>query len=509
MYDPLKENDKDVLRAFVSHLKEQNVLLEKEVNALRIEKLQDEELRHKLSEELVLIRQRIFASKEEKKANKARNQKKKKKGKLPHNQSKNIPIEDQELNLDEEIVEYKLEDSTCCPKCGSDKFSEMNNCHEESSEFEVIERRYLLKRHKRQKYACKGCSKISTAPGGVKLTPGGEFSIQIATQIVADKFEDHLPLERQRKRMKRAGVNVETKTLYGLTEHLYNRLYPLNELIRKDVLDERWIHIDESPIKFYNPKKSQGYVWSMSNPRGAYYQFEPTRSGAVAREMLTGYKTGNVVTDGFSGYSFLDAQEGINHCLCWAHVRRKFFEAMNFDPLAGEVVDLIDELYGIEHKAESINALSELRMKESSLVVNKIDEWIDSLEGHYLESTSLGKAIKYYEARKKGLHHFLSDKYAPIDNNMAERMQRCPVMGRKNFLHFKSINGADVGVFFYSVIESCKLNGLNAKAYINLMAHRSAKGEELMSPYQYSKKLTEEVSARLTQELAQIEPPSG
>ena len=92
---------------------------------------------------------------------------------------------------------------------------------------------------------------------------------------------------------------------------------------------------------------------------------------------------------------------------------------------------------------------------------------------------------------------------------MAERMQRCPVMGRKNFLHFKSINGADVGTFFYSVIESCKLNGLNAKAYINLMAHRSANEEKLESPYQYNKKLTEEVSARLAKELSQLQPASG
>ena len=51
----------------------------------------------------------------------------------------------------------------------------MNNCAEESTEIEVIERRYILKRHKRQKYSCKGCNNIITAQGGVKLTPGSEF----------------------------------------------------------------------------------------------------------------------------------------------------------------------------------------------------------------------------------------------------------------------------------------------------------------------------------------------
>jgi hypothetical protein len=135
-------------------------------------------------------------------------------------------------------------------------------------------------------------------------------------------------------------------------------------------------------------------------------------------------------------------------------------------------------------------------------VVKEIDKWIESMDGKYLDSSSMGKAINYYLARKKGLHHFLYDENVPIDNNMAERRQLCPVMGRKNFVHFKSINGADIGAFFYSVIESCKSNGLNARACINEMAHRSTKGEELESPYQYSKKLTEQISARLSKELA-------
>ena len=75
---------------------------------------------------------------------------------------------------------------------------------------------------------------------------------------------------------------------------------------------------------------------------------------------------------------------------------------------------------------------------------------------------------------------------------------------RKNFIHFKSINGADVGAFFYSVIESCKSNGLNARAYINEMAHRSAQGEELESPYNYSERLNEEIKSKLSQEIAQL-----
>ena len=500
MYDASKENDKDVLREQNRHLQERVLFLEREIYQIRALKVKEEEICKKISEELFLIKKKIFDSKQEKK-DKGIPPKKRKKRNLAHNQNNNVGDE-VEINLDEEQIFYELDKH--CPKCSSDELYKMNNCFEESSEFEVLERRYVLKRHKRQKYSCKGCHSVVTAPGGVKLTPGGEFSIQIATQIACDKFEDHLPLERQRNQMRRAGLNLEVKTLYGLTEHLYHRLYDLNEMIRQDVLEEKWIHIDESPISFYNPKKSKGYVWSMSNSRGAYYQFEPTRSGKVAREMLQGYEEGVVVTDGFSGYHFLDDEDKIIHAYCWAHVRRKFYEAMSFTKKCGVVVDLIDDLYEVEHEGESLDHLLCLRNEKSTLIVKKIDDWIDSMDGHYLESTSLGKAIQYYLQRKDGLHYFLENKYVPIDNNMAERRQRCPVMGRKNFLHFKSVNGADVGSFFYSVIESCKSNGLNARAYINEMAHRSAKGEVLESPYKYSERLTQEISQRLSKEFEEI-----
>ena len=307
----------------------------------------------------------------------------------------------------------------------------------------------------------------------------------------------------------RSGLTVGTKTLFGLTEHLYKLLYPLNELIRKDVLGGNWVHIDESPMPFYNPRKSRGYIWSMGNNRGAYYQFEPNRKGEVAKEMLKGYCRGVVVTDGFSGYGFLDKLEGIKHAFCWSHVLRKFVDSLNFDDSAKGVVGWIDELYDIEHEAERLDDLIKLREERSTPLVKKIDDWMTSMEGHYLGPTTLGKAINYYIERHSGLHYFLTDKNVPIDNNMAERRQRCPVMGRKNFLHFKSINGADVGAFFYSVIESCKTNGLPGREYINEMAHRAINKSSLESPYRYSERLGLEIGLKLKAELETLSTQRG
>ena len=224
MYDVSKENDKEFLREAVKLLQEQLIVKELLILELTKVKEKDEKILQKISEELKNLRKRVFDSKQERKSNTPKNHKKRKKGKLPHNKSKNSNLDEQEINLDEEIKQYTLAENNC-PSCGENKLTLMNNCFEESSEIEVIERKYIIKRHKRQKYSCKCCNKITTAPGGIKLTPGGEYSIQLATQIACDKFEDHLPLERQRKQMKRSGINVEVKTLYGQTEHLYNRLF--------------------------------------------------------------------------------------------------------------------------------------------------------------------------------------------------------------------------------------------------------------------------------------------
>ena len=519
MMDVSKERDLDFLRAAVKLVQERVLILEKKIILLKKEKTKDEEICIKLSEELFLLRKKIYHSKSDRRdrarelarLRREKEKKKKKKGIRPHNkedysdgtdlkdENKNTKI-DKTVKLDSEDHVHKLEDANKCPKCGREKELKPINSFESSLEVDVIERRYVLKNHKRQKYHCKCCNNIITASGGAKLTPGGEFSIQLGTQIACDKYEGHLPLERQRKQMHRNGVEVSVKTLYGLTRHLYDLILPLDNLIKSDVFSCRWVHVDESPVTFYNPKKSRGWIWSLSNNRSAYYSFSPNRSGEIAKDLLKEYKEGNVVTDGLSCYSFLD-EVGfrLKHCLCWSHVRRKFIDAMLFSKECECIVDWIDELYAIEREAKDLDHLLELRKKHSVKIVFEIDDWITSQAGHYLESTSLGKAIKYYNKRRIGLAHFLEDKYVPIDNNMAERRQRCPVLGRKNYLHFKSIDGADIGAFYYSVIESCKTNDLPVRAYMNEMANRAARGKDLESPYQYAKRLSAEIKLKLSQ----------
>lgn len=501
MLDVSKETHVGFLREATKFLQEKVLFLEKELaQAKAVQKL-DRELCNKLSEELLALRKKFFDAKNERSKNKPTKTNKIRRPNselLPHNKRPIDDVPSPFSELKEETVLHRLPDATTeandgwqCD-CGSPYFIEMTNTFEECNEIDVVERQYTLRRHRRQKYKCQNCSKIVTAPGGEKLTPGGEFSIHMAAQVADDKFHRHLPLNRQSEMMKERGLNVSTKTLFGLTEHLMNRLSGIPERILEEIKSQQCVHIDESPMKLMRPE-TLGYVWSVSNACGVYYQYETTRSGKVARELLSGYQ-GIVMTDAYRGYEFLESASGIEWVLCWSHARRKYVDAVEKYPQTQTVIDLIDEMYKIEHKAENFDHLQVLREGETAVLVDKIRNWNADQQGKYLDSSLIGKAINYFENHEACLSRFLLNPFIPIDNNTGERHQRQPVMGRKNFFGFRSINGADVGMFFYSLIGTCKLLTISPKTYLLEMGLRSARGEAILTPREYGQEIHQRLS---------------
>lgn len=190
--------------------------------------------------------------------------------------------------------------------------------------------------------------------------------------------------------------------------------------------------------------------------------------------------------------------------LCWAHVRRKFYEAIATAPRSEEMVKLIDDLYSIEHEAKNFEELKILRETKSIQKVAEIEKWARDEQVKNLKTSPLRKAIDYllkgltpFTSKGKivnsdhigSLKEFLRNPYIPIDNNMAERSQRDPVMGRNNFHGFQSFDGADVAMTFYTLIGSCKKIGIIPKVYLLDMAIRAASGGDLLTPYQYGKEL--------------------
>jgi len=386
-------------------------------------------------------------------------------------------------------------------------WEEIQGLYDESSEITIVERVYKKITHKRKKYRFKpsvGTDKeiIVTAKGPEKLGAGCEYSLDFAISACCDKYQWHIPLNRQIELMERAGLTGMTaKTLYGLIDLLsaHVRRAKVLEKIRQDIFSAPLaVHADETPWPILDNHESDGYLWTVCNMRGAYYRFEPSRSGKIIVEMLKGY-SGPVLTDDFKGYDRLKRETKCTLCHCWAHARRNFYEIRENHPGdCREILLMIDELFNIEREAKTWDQLKELRESKSRPVIARIKAWLEEKNLKYLlTDDEMGKSIRYILGNWAEFTEFLNDIRVPLSNNHAERALRHSVLGRKNFYGSKTINGADVAADHYTIIETCKLLQLDPAAYYRYLVTANNHGEEAMSPFAYVHWLYEQKKTRL------------
>jgi transposase len=384
---------------------------------------------------------------------------------------------------------HELDDADrACPQCGG-ALREMTGQTEDSEEITVLERQFVIVKHQRKKYrcACNGC--VETAPGPVRLatqpdTRGHRYAPAFAVEVAIDKYLDHLPLERQARRMRREGLTIDSQTLWDQLEALATVLQPSYEALRRHVLTAPVIGADETWWRFLQGRGGKRWwAWSVTREDAVAYTILASRSQEAAREVLDGYG-GIVIADGYGAYEAL-ARAGPRFTLahCWAHVRRKFGEAEPHYPgPCGEVLDLIGQLYAVERaapslaaeasadgRAEALRLRAAARREQSIAIVDAIRAW--AFQQQALPESSLGKAIAYMLGLWPGLTRFLGDARIPLDNNATERAIRGMVVGRKNHYGSRSQRGTEVAALFYSLIESAKLCGVNPKTYLLAATH--------------------------------------
>ena len=375
---------------------------------------------------------------------------------------------------------------------GAKAWVEVPGLYQQANEITVFERVYQEVLHRQCKYRLRSEYNDSdkevlvTAPGPAKLRPGSKYSVDFGISVVTDKYEYHIPLERQRRKMEAQGLNVDTKTLYGLCEAVAAHCHSIGERIRQDIFkDFCAVHIDESPWPIQG-QESQGYMWAISNRCGSYYQFEPTRSGKVATHMLRGYK-GSALTDGYGGYNAVKKSKVVRIGHCWSHARREFFDRIaDYPKEATEAVKMIDELFQIEAEASSFEQLRELRKSRSKPLTDKLYQWLIQVKTRFLPGEGVVSAANYCLKFWIELTRFLTDLSLPLSNNDAERALRHVVMGRKNFGGSKTIDGADTAASIYTVIESCKRVGLQPSQYLKYLIEERWFGEHVLTPLELS-----------------------
>lgn len=385
----------------------------------------------------------------------------------------------------EEVVHELDEADKQCPQCGG-ALKLMQGQYEQSEEVEVLERRFVLKRHKRLKYRC-GCGGcVETAPAPLKLVPGGRYSLDFAIEVAVQKYLDPLPLERQVRIMERQGLLVDSQTLWDQIEALARVVLPSLEALWLHQRAQQVLGADETRWPLLGSAgQTKWHLWVLASAHAVVYRMADSRGAEAARQLLKGFQ-GVVMTDGYAVYqSAAEASAGrFSVAHCWAHVRRKFLECQA--PEAQVALALIGELYQVEREYREgppgLERLHQLRQHKSRAIIARLHEW--ALGVRALPQSALAKALGYLGNLWSGLTRFLEDARVPLDNNATERAVRGPVVGRKNHYGSRSRRGTEVAALFYSLLETAKLCGVDPRAYLRAAALAALRGEGPLLPHQ-------------------------
>jgi len=387
-------------------------------------------------------------------------------------------------HLPREVVVHRPDDANCpCDVCDSPK----RKIGEEISE--VLEYRpanWVVLEHHREKVACpKGCGGVSVAPPAPKPVDKGLCGFGLLAFILTSKYADHIPLNRQVGMIARQGVVLRTSTLSDWVAQGAELLKPIVDVMTKELLKAPVLHTDETgiPVRFPDQEHChRGSLWvyqSLDRP-GVYghsvFVYTKTKHGKGPQAVLEGYK-GRIVADAFSGFNELFGEGKATEGGCWAHSRRKFYDARSFARAeATEALALIKKLYKIEKKARKQkldpDQILEVRQLYSAPIVEEFRCFLERNRPLFPPSSPLGGAITYATNQWAALGLFCDDGLVPLDNNPAERSLRGPVVGRKNWMFAGSEEGAKRAAILNSIVVSCRLNGVDPWAYLNDVLRR-------------------------------------
>jgi transposase len=295
------------------------------------------------------------------------------------------------------------------------------------------------------------------------------------------KYCDHLPLYRQEQIfLRRHRVRLPRQTLARWVGLAAEWLKPIYEQIRTGVMAGGYVQVDETPINYLEPgygRARQGYLWTGSRPGGdVFYRWETSRAAACLENIIPLNFTGTLQCDGYSAYrAFANTRgPGIRLAGCWAHVRRKFYEALESSSprSAGWVLRQIQHLYRVEAALREQGAGPQLRQaaraSQSRPIVERIQRALVALKSsrRYLPQSLLGQAIDYTLSQWSTLELYLEEGCVEIDNNLVENAIRPTALGKKNWLFVGEAAVGDRGAVLYTVIESCRRRGLDPYAYL-------------------------------------------
>jgi transposase len=339
-----------------------------------------------------------------------------------------------------------------------------------SEKLEYVPSSYHVIQTRRVKRACPkghGVSVAPAAPQAVEKSMAGEG---LLAHVVVSKFADHLPLHRQEGILGRSGVRLPRSTLCGWVRDVAEACAPVVEQMKAELLATDYLQTDDTPVVVLKKLAGsfKGRLWAYLDPLGhqVVYDATATHERAGPEAFLSGFR-GHLQADAYSGYDGLYRSGEVIELACWTHARRRFREALETDPRAALILSLIQELYRVEREAENLSPEERKarRQEQSVKLLERIQEVRTSLEVDVLPKSPLGEALRYLGNQWQALQRYLEDGRLRIDNNGAENQLRIIAVGRRNWLFAGSLAGAKWAATLFSLVQSCRLVGVDPFVY--------------------------------------------
>ena len=388
-------------------------------------------------------------------------------------------------DLPREPIVHDIEDKTCeC--CGH----ELHKIGEDVSEkLEVIPMQLKVIQHIRPKYSCRHCEQHDTEVHiqQKKMPPAvidkGYATPSLLSLIITNKFQFSLPLYRQEKLFAQYGIHLSRQTQSEWMMKCATVLMRIYQHLKQHLLKQFAIHADETRLQVNTVDRSQCYMFiyccgtdsppndNHAPPNIVLFDYQQTKRAQCIIDYLDGYQ-GYMHVDGYQAFENTQAKL----VGCWAHARRKFTDitksqAEGKASKAQQGLSFIQKLYAIEKRLKGKSAVEkyQLRQQEARPIMTAYKKWLDKSVNQVLPGSLIAKAINYSLNQWSKLIRYVEDGRLNIDNNRAEREAKHFAVGRKNFLFCHTESGAQSSAVLYSIVETCKANGVNPNEYLSYL----------------------------------------
>lgn len=345
---------------------------------------------------------------------------------------------------------------------------------------------------RRPKLACRACpGVVLQAPAPERLVPGGLPTEATVAQVLVARYADHLPLYRQAQMLARQGLTIGREVLADWLGSAAREVRPVVRRMREILLGSARLFADETTMPVLDPGRGQvkkGFAWAIArddrpwggtDPPAVVFHYAPGRGKEHAVTLLTGYR-GILQCDGYAAYKTLAAGEGATLAFCWSHARREFYDLAKGGaaPIAVETLKRIGELYAIEAEIRGKPAAMRqaVRTERSRPLVEALCAWWEAQLARLPGSGPTARAIRYALNHRDGLMRFLDDGRIETDTNTVERAIRPICLSRKNALFASGDDGGARWAAIASLVETCKMNGVNPQRYFTDLLTRLVQG---------------------------------